>query len=118
MAVALAAAPVPALAGERLSDSFAWCTGLFTALRDHQWMFADPKTDETSVLTAEMTALLGAVWEPGRADHLRSTRDGARDGMRDLMNRASFNGDYSDALWARDHIDRQLAPCRDMLGHS
>lgn len=110
-----------ALAGPARADEhqqlrmFAGCAGRLSALMEHQWMFDGPASERTKVQRAAVLDLIGAVMEPEQGPDVLHWRILAKHAHANLLMRATFNNDSSDAHWAQIQATRLAQDCTGLL---
>lgn len=95
--------------------TFASCTGRLSAQMEHQWLMREAGADQTESRRASMIALLEATMHPDDGPTVLSWRIEAKLAQSQLLTRATFNEDASDASWARTRAEAQIAACNGLL---
>lgn len=114
-ALTLAAGADALRAGDDIVWTFASCTGRLSAQMEHQWLVSDPASEQTQARRDAMISLLEATMAPEDGPAVLNWRIEAKYAQAQLLTRAHFNQDESDAAWARNRADAQIAACNGLL---
>lgn len=95
--------------------TFAACAGRLSATMEHQWLMSDPSSDRTKAQRTAMLSLVEAVMAPDQGPLVLGWRIDAKQAHAVLLTRATFSDDASDAEWALQQAETQVAHCTGLL---
>lgn len=105
-------APQP---GEEQVYHFATCTGRFSALMEHQWMFDGPGSETTAKLVASMASLVQAITPPDQGRRVLAWRIEAKVAQRALLMQADFGTTPEQQDLAKARSETLIGSCRSLL---
>lgn len=94
---------------------FAICAGRLSALREHQWAFDGPASEQTGKDLAAMTDLLAAVSLPEQAVATMALRIEAKLAQRALLTRATLAPDPIIARHVANRAAQLMSGCTGLL---
>lgn len=104
----------PAKAGSIL-ETFASCTGRFSAEVSHAYLISDPSTEEIEMRRDEFVDLFDAVVKPSERARYMNLRIEAKVAHASLLTQAIFSGDREHSQWARRRARVELDYCAGLL---
>lgn len=113
LTVALQASPVWCQTPE--PRVFAICTGRLSALMEHQWLFSDPRADQTERQRDAMEEIAAAVTPEAEAATALNLRIEAKQAQADLLSLASFSGNATTAGIAARRSEELISECTALL---
>ncbi len=105
-------APQP---GEELLYQFASCTGRFSALVEHQWMFDGDASEITIKEMQAMASIVDAILAADQGRRALNWRIEAKVAYRHLLSLTVFGPQTRGQIALKLRADRMLSDCRALL---